>query len=360
MVVSAKKANVTVQVEEGERKPSTYSFAISADAKGTLSFVVGGVKLTASRAGAADKRRMSEAPTDGSGFLVWFEGDYRKLRYAGGGQWVLTCESGREHAYFSLAYFDHWIPMGDANTANKPEQTPIDAGPSCVSAEAPEKPLKLEVGKRYKRRDGHVMRIAGTSAGLGRWFVAENGSEYHEDGRWAAPWLTRGSRFDLIEEMPEQLKLELGKYYKRRDGKTVRIVERSAHTSGSAVLSEEFTCELGVKYWSNGKFARSQETALDLLAEDTPSRQTESRVEGGVNISPNLARAMKEPPNEASVFGIGAAVRLKAGGPAMTVIRRKCNGDYICAYGEKAGVILRDFPSAALVLAPTVTPQKDQ
>lgn len=289
MVVSAKKANVTVQVEEGERKPSTYSFAISADAKGTLSFVVGGVKLTASRAGAADKRRMSEAPTDGSGFLVWFEGDYRKLRYAGGGQWVLTCESGREHAYFSLAYFDHWIPMGDANTANKPEQTPIDAGPSCVSAEAPEKPLKLEVGKRYKRRDGSITRIVALHPARSLRFADEVGVVYAGDGRLAAPWLTRGSRFDLIEEMPEHL-----------------------------------------------------------------NPDAESHVEGGVNISPNLARLMKEPQ-----FGIGAAVRLKAGGPAMTVIRRKRNGDYICAYGEKAGVILRDFPSAALVLAPTVTPQKD-
>jgi uncharacterized protein YodC (DUF2158 family) len=77
------------------------------------------------------------------------------------------------------------------------------------------------------------------------------------------------------EKAPAPIKLELGKRYLRRDGTVVRILEYSARAQGSTILPERFTCEHGHKYAPNGTYAHSEKTDLDIVAEAPQERRAE-------------------------------------------------------------------------------------
>ena len=146
--------------------------------------------------------------------------------------------------------------------------------------------LKLEVGKKYRSRKGMVVEIIAyrllDDDDLFP-FQGCNGIWYKENGQLNVGLVD--SPYDLIEEIKEEkmekvekdiqkqeLKLKVGKTYRNREGKEVKIIEFRPHGSFP------FTDEEDMDYKENGRFRFDIESRLDLV-EEVSTETEEMRME---------------------------------------------------------------------------------
>lgn len=125
-------------------------------------------------------------------------------------------------------------------------------GNSIEEAKDKPKPFKIEVGKRYKTRDGTVTGDLLT---------------FTEDGRWK---FNGGGEdpLDLIEEVKEEpklLKLEVGKRYKTRGGGVTEPLELS--DDSSAKKGHPFSANIDNHFWTLTENGRCWDSELELIEE---------------------------------------------------------------------------------------------
>jgi hypothetical protein len=148
--------------------------------------------------------------------------------------------------------------------------------------------LKLEVGKTYKARGGEEVTIVRRATGKDIEYPFEDteGEGYTEDGQFYG-WME--SEHDLIEEIKteteekkmekvekdiqkQELKLKVGKTYRNREGKEVKIIEFRPHGSFPFMDEED------MDYKENGRFRFDIESRLDLV-EEVSTETEEMRME---------------------------------------------------------------------------------
>lgn len=268
---------------------------------------------------------------------------------------------------------------GVGNVENMHGLSVAYAKPSAGSREPSLKaaPLSLAVGKWYKRRDGETVQITGKTSYPEYPLGDSSGLYYTMDGRFHIGRLNHS--LDLLEEVPAPaLKLEVGKWYRRRDGKKVKI-ERAIVGDGG------FLCSNGMAVTSKGEFAPlNSDGSLDLIAETTaPDEEKKALADGGHGVcvggglgngyirfemgssaiggsfSSGAIRhegrwggdvSSSKPPAPLSV---GDLVRLKSGGPVMTVVYVGRGVEADCQwFNEGVGAVSTGtFKHAALVRA---------
>lgn len=141
-------------------------------------------------------------------------------------------------------------------------------------------PLSLEVGKWYLRRDGGVVQIVAFLGASANWpYTSSEGGTYRGDGCYYGP--RDSSPADLIEEVQvPALKLEVGKWYLRRDGRKVKVL--SAHGT------EKYQCfsAQGDFYQIDGRYLHGPANGPDdLIAETTaPDEQDATSAAADENI----------------------------------------------------------------------------
>jgi uncharacterized protein YodC (DUF2158 family) len=147
------------------------------------------------------------------------------------------------------------------------------------------------------------------------------------------------------ESKPAPLSLAVGKWYLRRNGSKIQVVKRAPHLLHSYILSDDGTVAPDGRY----DFAAPPH-ALDLIAETTAPDEEKKhpwvmKVEGCyVENSPTSVASPSAP------LAVGDLVRLKSGGPVMTVARDSEVLD--CEWFNGHGVyVMREFKRDMLVRA---------
>jgi hypothetical protein len=136
--------------------------------------------------------------------------------------------------------------------------------------------LKLEVGKRYKTRDGGVVEIVNRSTYQRTHpFRADNTSNYMADGSFHCTECD--SPCDLIEEVKEEvqtsgakLRFEVGKKYVDGEGNIHRVLCVDLKGTRPIVTASDYEDgeeEMTFFFTSTGSYYFSQTSALDLIAE---------------------------------------------------------------------------------------------
>lgn len=122
--------------------------------------------------------------------------------------------------------------------------------------------IKLEVGKYYKDRNGDIIGPLRFSSTREPYPFIHLGRSYKEDGSWA---MSGDHHWDLIEEVPKPLKLEVGKYYKNRGGEIIGPIELLHNGSDYCYVCDTLSYrEDGV--WS----VVDTDNLLDLIEEADP------------------------------------------------------------------------------------------
>ena len=146
--------------------------------------------------------------------------------------------------------------------------------------------IRLEVGKKYRSRKGKVVEIIAyhllDDDDLFP-FLGCYGIWYKENGQLNVDLVD--SPYDLIEEIKEEkmekvekdiqkqeLKLKVGKTYRNREGREVKIIEFRPHGSFPFMDEED------MDYKENGRFRFDIESRLDLV-EEVSTETEEMRME---------------------------------------------------------------------------------
>lgn len=144
-----------------------------------------------------------------------------------------------------------------------------------------EKKFKLQVGKRYKTRDGRettTIEPFGDPMFPFCGSVGGNFKTWTEDGFWMEGG---GTVSDLVEEIAEPIKLQAGKKYRTRDGRIAKIEAevRDGKYPFSGVIEGQ---NLLYHYWSKEGFHHigkvSQEDLIEEIVEPKPEPTKPIRV----------------------------------------------------------------------------------
>jgi hypothetical protein len=125
--------------------------------------------------------------------------------------------------------------------------------------------LKLEVGKTYRNREGKEVKIVKFAPGDNYPFVDSDDWSYTENGRFSPP---AESRHDLLEEIKEEkqeLKLEVGKTYRTRADDLADTVVKVVEF----VLGDThpYKGDNYMDYVENGRYDVEKECDCDLVEE---------------------------------------------------------------------------------------------
>ena len=124
--------------------------------------------------------------------------------------------------------------------------------------------VQLEVGKWYRRKDGEIRKIVKPHQTLAGYFQDDKLDWYKQDGR--RDCLT--SHFDLVEEF--QQKLEVGKHYRRYTGETVRVIKQHMEIDADGEINVEYVDDALYVYTENGNRDISSISMNCCLLEEVP------------------------------------------------------------------------------------------
>lgn len=115
--------------------------------------------------------------------------------------------------------------------------------------------LLLEVGKKYKTREGKIVTIESEDD---EDYLGDNSKVYYANGRH---FLAYEDEFDLIEEVKEELPFEMvvGGVYEMRNGKIEKIVEEGDDNT------YPFYGTSGRCYTKEGAWIKGKEHGVDLI-----------------------------------------------------------------------------------------------
>lgn len=126
--------------------------------------------------------------------------------------------------------------------------------------------LRIEVGKTYLDRKGRKVKLINNDGHEEYPFDGDNGKSYTEKG---TVYTELRDAADLVEEVKSELLLEVGKTYKTRLGRKVKITHWVGHVTYC------FRGDDGSLYVKNGAFLHDEESPRDLIEEVLPELKLE-------------------------------------------------------------------------------------
>lgn len=173
----------------------------------------------------------------------------------------------------------HHLAATLCSTGERIYVKPAPGGGGWVETPEPT-PIQLQVGHRYRRRDGAEVECAEHQTGLAgsdcEFLVRGPGSEHHEYAASGQYVENHSDPFDLVEDLgpvktEERLRLKVGERYERRDGVLVDCVE---HYPALAGEDDEFECVAPngrrTAYHANGQFI-DQPHPVDIIRHVGPT-----------------------------------------------------------------------------------------
>lgn len=119
--------------------------------------------------------------------------------------------------------------------------------------------MKIELNKRYEMRNGKTINIVLNDNSLVYPFKADSGDWYTKDGHfWEEGY---ESPKDIVRDISKDLRLEVGKTYKTRNGRMIVIVKKREDDK------YPFLSDTGSTYTSKGTFFCYEESSNDIVEE---------------------------------------------------------------------------------------------